>query len=447
MPLTTSDILRVVNAVQAGELAKRGEPVIYDTITTFGADAVRSITDDDEIFEVNDPRVAGYVRQFGAQRMRNVTDTIRSSIGKTLAEGLAEGESPAKLRARVRDVFQAARSRLDTIVLTETTRASNYGTMLGIYNAGLTWKEWLATGDAHTRATHAAMDGQEQQVIDKFVSPSGATTDFPGNFGIAAEDINCRCAVLPVFNPPPKATPPPPPMPPPTAPPPVPPENPKPSARPPVSRPSTSKKLGKYAEKVSYDKFALDTSKVYKTKKDVQALLDDVHRQLKEAGFGTMARPPKLAPFEFFNSKPTWVGVARPDLNKVGFSDTTLARLASSVRHERERGIKTVVHEVLHCCSAAKASKHYRGAGIAMEEMLTETNAQLITAKMTGGTPDLVFSSYSGWVRYWNRALGEIPIEARRQATFQMYAATTQLRREQLFKKLTKQTFAPPTNY
>lgn len=58
-------------------------------------------------------------------------------------------------------------------------------------------KQWDSTLDKKTRKTHAELDGQIQEIEDDFViKSSGAKASHPAGFGIAKEDINCRCALL-----------------------------------------------------------------------------------------------------------------------------------------------------------------------------------------------------------------------------------------------------------
>ena len=61
-------------------------------------------------------------------------------------------------------------------------------------------KEWLSSRDDSVRDTHVELDGQVVDVNDKFVVPStGDSTESPAAFGIAEEDINCRCTLIPVI--------------------------------------------------------------------------------------------------------------------------------------------------------------------------------------------------------------------------------------------------------
>lgn len=57
-------------------------------------------------------------------------------------------------------------------------------------------KVWDATGDARTRLTHAAMDGQAVKLNEAFISPSGARMLHPHDVSLGApadEIIQCRC--------------------------------------------------------------------------------------------------------------------------------------------------------------------------------------------------------------------------------------------------------------
>ena len=58
----------------------------------------------------------------------------------------------------------------------------------------------LRQRDDKVRDTHMELDGQVVDVNEKFVVPStGNSTESPAAFGIAEEDINCRCTLIPVI--------------------------------------------------------------------------------------------------------------------------------------------------------------------------------------------------------------------------------------------------------
>ena len=56
-------------------------------------------------------------------------------------------------------------------------------------------KQWDATLDAKTRPHHALLDGQIRELHKPF-EVNGRKAMYPSGFGIASEDIHCRCALL-----------------------------------------------------------------------------------------------------------------------------------------------------------------------------------------------------------------------------------------------------------
>ena len=57
-------------------------------------------------------------------------------------------------------------------------------------------KQWDATLDSKTRPEHQFLDGQLVDVDKPFKDSEGNEAMFPGGFGVASLDINCRCCLL-----------------------------------------------------------------------------------------------------------------------------------------------------------------------------------------------------------------------------------------------------------
>jgi SPP1 gp7 family putative phage head morphogenesis protein len=115
-----------------------------------------------------------------------------------------DGESVDDIAKSIdqRFIFGAERAR--TIARTEATKAVNMATdqaYTSAQNNGINIrKEWLSSRDDKVRDTHVELDGQVVNVNDQFVVPStGDRTESPAAFGIASEDINCRCTLIPVI--------------------------------------------------------------------------------------------------------------------------------------------------------------------------------------------------------------------------------------------------------
>ena len=121
-------------------------------------------------------------------------------VKQEITQGLIRGEGYAPIARRLRQTFEGDAVKSLRVVQTEAHRVQNEGRWLagdrGREQGIEMQKKWRATLDDRTRDTHATMDGQVVGMDDDFTSPSGATAPYPGAFGVAAEDINCRCGFL-----------------------------------------------------------------------------------------------------------------------------------------------------------------------------------------------------------------------------------------------------------
>ena len=152
-------------------------------------------------FNLEHPYVSDYIDNRVGQRIKNINETTRSQLEETLREGITEGESIPDLANRVSDTFEVAKGRrAKTIARTETMTSVNRATFAGYEQTqGLVQKkEWIATQDDRVRDHHLDMDGQTKSLKAMFDSGLGNSTEHPGAFGVAEEDINCRCTIAPI---------------------------------------------------------------------------------------------------------------------------------------------------------------------------------------------------------------------------------------------------------
>jgi len=167
-------------------------------VAEFGGKTLEAL-DVEIVFDLRSPAVEGFLETAAGERSNLIMGTTLRDMRTSLTEGVAAGENTAKLSSRIRGIVtDATDARAETIVRTEITRASNFGADEAHKQAGVTEKEWLATQDERVRDSHKDMDGQKQPVGSEFVSPDGFSAEYPGDFGIASEDINCRCSVIAV---------------------------------------------------------------------------------------------------------------------------------------------------------------------------------------------------------------------------------------------------------
>ena len=119
-----------------------------------------------------------------------------------ISRGIAMNESYADISRRIAAKTEASINQAYRIVRTEGHRIQNevkFQTAAKVKEEkGVDIvKQWDSTIDKRTRPDHVALDGQLREMEQPFKIPTnGYTAMFPGGFGIAKEDINCRCVYL-----------------------------------------------------------------------------------------------------------------------------------------------------------------------------------------------------------------------------------------------------------
>ena len=146
---------------------------------------------------------AGQTRIKWDERIAGHVNDADNKVKELVYDGIVQGQSYSDVAKGIKERFDVTATKAEMIARTESHRAREMGNMAAtIEAAGMginMMRRWLATLDGRTRDTHGAMDGQEIPVFDDngefafFKSPTGATALYPGGFGIAAEDIRCRC--------------------------------------------------------------------------------------------------------------------------------------------------------------------------------------------------------------------------------------------------------------
>lgn len=132
-----------------------------------------------------------------------VPETVRAAVEAAVNRGLAEGLSVAELQASVKRLPEMSTARALTVARTESARVVTEGSNAAMQAAQASGarvaRRWVSARDAATRPSHRALEGEEVAVGQAWTFPDGTATQGPGLSGVAAEDINCRCAVRPVI--------------------------------------------------------------------------------------------------------------------------------------------------------------------------------------------------------------------------------------------------------
>lgn len=133
------------------------------------------------------------------QRLGVDIDSLKKIVNSEISRGIATGRTWAEIaqiidRRKNINLYRAAR-----IARTEGHRVQQtaaFDAMKKAKGKGAdVVKQWDATLDDRTRPDHALLDGQIREVDEPF-EVSGYQAMMPGQFGIASEDIHCRCVAL-----------------------------------------------------------------------------------------------------------------------------------------------------------------------------------------------------------------------------------------------------------
>lgn len=162
-----------------------------------------NVLDSGSVWEITNPFVTEQMQNRAGDRIKLIDSTLKKNLRNEIIESFNEGESIPKLMKRLNDqVFEGYKKgyEVERIARTETMTTVNYSTQLAYEDAGVEQKKWLATKDDRTRDNHLIMDGQTVGIKEEFESPDGFRALTPGDFGIADEDINCRCTIRAVYS-------------------------------------------------------------------------------------------------------------------------------------------------------------------------------------------------------------------------------------------------------
>jgi hypothetical protein len=173
-------------------------------IADFGGDALEEVLKiaraDMRPFVTNSQRTQEYLREKFGRNMKDITASTRREVSKALNEGIALGEDYTGLAKILDTKFKhIGQVRKDIIATTEVGAAANFAIDEGYRQSGLVSKRRWVTTFLRSRDTHMELSGDERGMDEAFTvnSVDGiASAMYPGDFNVAAEDINCRCRTV-----------------------------------------------------------------------------------------------------------------------------------------------------------------------------------------------------------------------------------------------------------
>lgn len=126
-------------------------------------------------------------------------DMLKKSVVAEISRGIAVAMSWADIARNIEKRSGVTMNKAYRIARTEGHRVQNQAAMDAQHKAkdagAAVVKQWCATLDGRTRPHHRQLDGQLREIDEPF-EIDGRKGMYPGGFGVAAEDINCRCRLL-----------------------------------------------------------------------------------------------------------------------------------------------------------------------------------------------------------------------------------------------------------
>lgn len=124
---------------------------------------------------------------------------MKKAISAELARGISSNMRYSDIARNIENITNAPKANAKNIVRTEGHRiqqASSHDARLVSKSKGAdVVKQWDATLDGATRTIHRDLDGKIVEVDEHFEA-GGVKALYPGDFGDAGLDCNCRCVAL-----------------------------------------------------------------------------------------------------------------------------------------------------------------------------------------------------------------------------------------------------------
>lgn len=124
------------------------------------------------------------------------TNKLKKAITAEITRGIAGGLPHSEISRNLANAAKISLGRAKTIVRTEAHRiqeaSAQDARVQAVKEGAVVMKQWKAIMDGKVRHSHRVLDGQLVEVDKPFVI-DGMEAMYPGDFGNAAMDCNCRC--------------------------------------------------------------------------------------------------------------------------------------------------------------------------------------------------------------------------------------------------------------
>lgn len=130
--------------------------------------------------------------------VNHLKESIRAELSRGISNGSTWAEIAVHIAQGMNSPFHKAMNNAMRIARTEGHRIQNRAQMDTLNQAkekgADVVKQWISTLDDRTRETHKILDGQIRE-IEGYFEVNGHKAKYPGGFGVASEDIHCRCCM------------------------------------------------------------------------------------------------------------------------------------------------------------------------------------------------------------------------------------------------------------
>jgi SPP1 gp7 family putative phage head morphogenesis protein len=134
-----------------------------------------------------------------SERLWKDTPALKDKIRQEVSRGIASADSYANIARNLKKAMNTDMNKAYRIARTEAgrvTSASSFDYAQKAKDLGAdVLKQWSAALDMRTRELHYMLHGQLRELEEPF-DVLGMEGMYPGDFGAAEMDINCRCAML-----------------------------------------------------------------------------------------------------------------------------------------------------------------------------------------------------------------------------------------------------------
>lgn len=126
--------------------------------------------------------------------------SLKVDVMREISRGIAQSLSYEEMARNLSNTTEVDYNKTLRIAKTEGHRIQQEATYNlqreAVKKGASVVKQWDSTLDKKTRPTHRDLDGKIVGIDEYFVNSKGQKALYPSGFGIASEDVNCRCCLL-----------------------------------------------------------------------------------------------------------------------------------------------------------------------------------------------------------------------------------------------------------